>query len=279
MQSTLRSTINSTIIALLISIFSFSGASRVAAHPSNIQQSDESVEIARLTRALNSAEEDERLGAVLNLAATGSPAAVPALTRSANDSSGLVRAAAIDGLSLLADASVIPLVATHLTTDKDVMVRKTSAYALGKLQSRIDRNQALTPSEPRQATPALVASLNDKKDEVRGAAAVALGEYKDRAAVEPLTRSLKDKSDFVRAYAAHALGVNGRASAQAVPMLVNLLRSDQNLKVKREAAVALGLIGDGSALSALKEAQISDDPYLSRAALEAIEKIEKPAPK
>ena len=77
---------------------------------------------------------------------------------------------------------------------------------------------------------------------MRGAAAVALGEYADAQAVEPLTSALADKSEFVRAQAAHALGTNARAAIRAVPSLIRLLTSDQDQEVRRQAAHALGQI-------------------------------------
>jgi HEAT repeat protein len=45
--------------------------------------------------------------------------------------------------------------------------------------------------------------------------------------------------------------------------------------LRREAAFALGLIGDLSAIPALRLVLIARDPYLSQAAHEAIRKISK----
>ncbi|HXG67224.1 MAG TPA: HEAT repeat domain-containing protein, partial [Blastocatellia bacterium] len=73
-----------------------------------------------------------------------------------------------------------------------------------------------------------------------------------------------------RAQAAHALGVNGPAAARAVPALINMLTSDKAPEARRQAAIALGHIGERAALPALEEAKFSADPYLSQAALAAI---------
>jgi HEAT repeat protein len=110
---------------------------------------------------------------------------------------------------------------------------------------------------------------------VRGAAVVSLSNLADATAIMPLISALEDKSEFVRAHAAAALGANGRAAAQAVPNLVKLLTSDKDPEVRRQAATALGMIGEPSALPALEHATHASDPYLSQAAREAIPQIRK----
>jgi HEAT repeat protein len=45
--------------------------------------------------------------------------------------------------------------------------------------------------------------------------------------------------------------------------------------VRREAAVALGAIGDAAAIPALREVLTARDPYLAGAAHEAIKKISR----
>jgi HEAT repeat protein len=217
-------------------------------------------EIARLAAQLKSSDEEERRDATLKLVALDNAAAIPALTSAAGDPSERVRALAITGLAEAGDRSLVPVIAARLSQDKKPFVRKAAAYALGKLGVS-------------EATPALVAALKDKDNEVRGAAAVALGEYADAAAVAALSEALEDKSEFVRAQSARALGVNGRAARRAVPLLIKRLTSDKEHEVRRQAATALGRLGEQSALPALKRAELDPDPYLSRAASEAIEMI------
>jgi HEAT repeat protein len=100
-----------------------------------------------------------------------------------------------------------------------------------------------------------------------------MGEYADAKAIEPLTRALTDKSEFVRAQSARALGTNKRAASRAVPNLIRVLTSDPDYETKRQAAWALGEIGDPSALPALEAARRAPDPYLNSAALTAIKQI------
>jgi HEAT repeat protein len=214
-------------------------------------------EISHYTSTRQSGDEEERREAVLMLAAMRDPAAIPALRAALDDKAERVRAAALAGLGALAEPSLAPLIMTYLTKDKSPFVRKAAAYALGQIVGG-------------EATAGLIAGLRDKDLEVRGAAAVGLSNAPDATAIAPLILALADKSAFVRAHAAAALGVNGRAAAQAVPNLVKLLTTDEDHEARRQAATALGRIGEPSALPALEHAQQSSDPYLSQAAREAI---------
>jgi HEAT repeat protein len=217
-------------------------------------------EIAHWASQLRSSDEEERRQAVLMLMSLGNSEAARAIVPALNDPSPRVRALATNGLAASGDRSFIPVIVERATQDKVGFVRKMAVYGLGRFQSA-------------DATAGLVAALKDKDIEVRGAAAVSLGQYQDAAAIPALIGALADKQEFVRARAAFALGVNGRASAQAVPALVRLLAQDKDAEVKRQAATALGLIGESSARPALERAQHSSDPYLSRAALEALKLI------
>lgn len=218
-------------------------------------------EVERLSAQLKSSDVEQRLEAALRLSRLAGDAAASALVTALTDASPLVRSIAVDGLSERED-SVVPHLAARLTSDKDVLVRKTAAYALGKF-SKTERNAAL------------IAALKDKDPEVRGAAAVSLGDHAAASAIAPLAASLQDKSPFVRAHAGRALGVNGTAATQAVPALIKLLASDEDGDVKRQAAAALGLIGDRSALPELQRAAHAGDSYLAQAARASIRMIEE----
>ena len=126
----------------------------------------------------------------------------------------------------------------------------------------------------------------EKKDGVRGAIVVALGDIGDEGAVVTLAQVLrpelaaadskkrKKKTDnaLVLRAAAHSLGqIRNRA---AVPSLIAALQDEQaESDVRREAAIALGLIGDAAALPALNGLSSADDPYLSKAAFDASRRI------
>ena len=218
-------------------------------------------DVARWSAQLKSGAQEERRDAAMNLAQIQGDAATLALIAALTDSAPSVRAAVVAGLGERPDPSVVPHVASRLTSDKDAFVRKTAAYALGKFSGT-------------ERTTALIAALKEKDPEVRGAAAVSLGDHADADAVAPLAAALSDKSDFVRAQTARALGVNGRAATPAVSALIKLLASDEDGEVKRHSAFALGLIGDRSALPALQRASHHSDSYLAQAALDSIRMIE-----
>jgi len=61
-----------------------------------------------------------------------------------------------------------------------------------------------------------------------------------------------------------------------VPALISTLKNEKLADdVRREAANALGTIGDPTAVNALLSAMNSPDPYLSRIAFESIKKISR----
>ena len=219
-------------------------------------------EVAHWAARLKSSDEEERREAVIMLSSFEGNAALPALESALTDNSPRVRAAAVNSLASHRESLLVPLLATRLKEDKVQFVRKAAAYALGAFQGA-------------ERTRVLIGALTQKDLEVRGAAAVSLGDHPDADAIAALTSALSDKSAFVRAQAARGLGVNGRASQPAVPTLIRLLSSDGDSEVKRQAATALGLIGDRSAIPALERARQNQDPYLVGLATDALEQIKR----
>lgn len=223
-------------------------------------------EIEQQRRRLESAELEERRDAVMRLGALRRPEASQVAVAALRDPSALVRAtAAAAVLSLPADQSAAVLL--PLLGDRDEFVRREAAYALGKTGSRA-------------AVPSLVEVLNrDRQDGVRGAAAVALGELGDGVAVVPLTeilvptqRSRRTRNPFVLLAAARSLGQ--LENSAGVPVLLATLNNEYvDIEVRREAAIALGRIGDASAVSSLQRFVAATDPYLAEAAREAVKKI------
>jgi HEAT repeat protein len=245
-----------TLLSLTaVCAFILTASASGAALPDLCQQQNEA---SQLAARLSSANEEERFDAAVSLSTLRSKQAAAALRAATDDLSERVRAAAISGLAAMGDKESASMIAAKLREDKSLHVRKQAAYALGELRAS-------------ETTPSLITALRDKNAEVRGAAAFALGQCEDESAIEPLIAALKDKADFVRAQAARALGL--RAASQAVAALTIILSSDKDNEVKRQSALALGLIGDGAALPALREAAQSSDPLLSEAAMEAIRMI------
>lgn len=234
--------------------------------------------IERQRVRLSAAEEEERRDAVSQLGAMKHPDASRAAVAALSDASASVRATAASSILALSGeegaGKLIPLL-----SDKDEFVRREAAYALGKTRSRS------------AVAPLLERLLLDKEDGVRGAAAVALGDIADPSAVATLaavmksevviasnkknSKSKKEQNPFVLRAVARSLGQTG--NREGVPALISTLENEKtDDDVSREAAKALGLIGDTAALPSLRNALTARDPYLSKVAQEAITAIEKP---
>jgi HEAT repeat protein len=132
--------------------------------------------------------------------------------------------------------------------DRDGAVKSAAAEALGKI------------GDPK-AVPALIKLFRDSSKTVRETAGTALV-YIGQASVDPLIDGLKDKDFVVRCHAARALGGMttdyqiGRSwvrEPKVVDALIAMLK-DPDRAVREDATIALGMIGDPSAVDALMEA-------------------------
>jgi HEAT repeat protein len=236
------------------------------------------IEIEKQRERLGSAEIDERRDAVTRLGSMHHPAASRAALPALHDSTAIVRATAAAAILSLPPGEsggyLIPLL-----VDKEEFVRREVAFALGKTHH-------LSAVQP------LIERLNsDKKDSVRGAAAVALGELRDASATLSLAeillpgsgltsrsgkKSKKEKDLFLLRAAARSLGQIG--SSIGLPALMAALQDEQTPDdVRREAAFALGLIGDAAAIPALRSVETARDPYLAKAAHQALRRIKRQA--
>jgi HEAT repeat protein len=231
-------------------------------------------EIENQRRRLTTGEIEERRDALMRLGNLKRPDAARVAAAGLSDAAPIVRVAAMHAILSLPEAQSVPLL-IPLLQDKSEFVRREAAYALGETHSRA-------------ATPSVIGVLvNDKEASVRAAAAVALGEIRDETAAEPLSQVLTGRSEnrkkkktsgrenvLVMRAAAHSLGqIKSRA---AVQILIAALENDGNDNdVRREAASALGLIGDSSAGPSLQAALASSDPYLSQAARDALRLLKR----
>lgn len=230
--------------------------------------------IEREHQRLSSSDEEERRDALMRLAAMHRTAASRVALPLLNDPSPIVRVTATKAiLSLDPEESAAALL--PLLNDKDEFVRREVAYALGLTRSRT-------------ATTSLTDHLlNDKEAGVRGAAAVGLGRIGDENAIIALASVLApqlsapakskrkaETNDFVLRAAAVALGqIKNRAGTPALIAALNNEKFPQD--VRREAARALGLIGDPAAIPALQSASLSEDPFLSQLAFDSLKKLRR----
>jgi HEAT repeat protein len=230
-------------------------------------------EIERQRQRLGSSEIEERRDALMRLSTLKRPDAARVAIVGLNDPAPAVRVAAAHAIMSLPPAEAVALL-TPLLQDKLEFVRREAAYSLGETRSRA------------AVEPLANALLSDTEAGVRGAAAVALGQIRDETAVPALVQALsgsgssptkKKKSkalenEFVLRAAARSLGqIRSRAALNV--LIAALGNQDYPGDVRREAAIALGLIGDTAAVPALRAALLSDDPYLSASAREALRRL------
>jgi HEAT repeat protein len=254
---------------LLVVLAPMFGAGHAAAQH-NEQLTPMQREIERQRRRLKSEDIEERRDSLMRLANLKRPEAARVATSGLSDAAPVIRVTAAHAIMSLPPAEAATLL-IPLLQDKLEFVRREVAYALAETRSR----SAVAP-----LTNSLI---TDKEISVRAAAAVSLGEIGDESAVEPLSQVLAGQApkkkkakagedDFLRRAAARSLGqIKSRSS---VRVLIDTLTNDRNdVEIRREAATALGLIGDNSATPALQSAFSASDPYLSEAASVALRRL------
>lgn len=232
--------------------------------------------IERERHRLASVDPEVRRDAVMRLGVWHLPEAARAAAVALGDRDPSVRVAAMQAVLALpvdeAAALLIPLL-----QDRNEFVRQEAAYALGRTGSHL------------AVEPLIEALERDRKSSVRGAAAVALGQIGDDRAAGPLIRALErrfgsrnalgrlfgrtqSENEFVRRSAIRSLGkMKWRGAVSILIEILNDERAEGDLR--REAAYALGLIGDRAAAPALRAALSARDPYLARIAFEALSRI------
>lgn len=151
--------------------------------------------------------------------------------------------------------------------DNDEVVRFLSTYILGNVRCK-------------ESVPSLIEKLKDPFPDVRTEAGFALGFIGDPRAIHYLAESMNDKS--MRKMAAGALMLIARSEAdenldetsgpEALLVLIDKLH-DENYLVRKEAAIALGNIGDEISIESLEELQKDKYRVVARAASRAIDII------
>ena len=258
-----------TILAAL-SVTGSALAPKSIAGQSNERLTPVQREIERQQQRLSSGDVEERRDALTRLGNLKRPDASRVAAAGLSELEPVVRVTAAHAILSLPPAEAATLL-IPLLQDKLEFVRREAAYALGETRSRT-------------AVASLTNLLTSDKDVgVRGAAAVALGRIGDESAVPTLSQVLAGppekkkkaraaENEFVMRAAARSLGQI--RSRSAVDVLIATLTNDVNdSDLRREAATALGLIGDAAAGPALQAAFASSDPYLSEAAREALRRL------
>ena len=259
-----------------------------------------SQDLDQLAKQLRSGSTEEKRTALMQLRSLRSADASRIAVAGLGDNAAIVRATAASSVTFLpapeAAAALLPLL-----NDKDEFVRKEVAYSLGDVG-----DPASTPQLTHTVT-------SDKSPEVRVSAAVAIGKLGNPDAVPTLVKILGDRpteaNEVLRRAAARSIGqiaqimrsgkvkvvtpqnfltekykdISPRPSpdllanfSSAVPVLTRILDSARESDdTRREAAFALGAIGDPSARSLLSKYASSSDPYLAEISKEALLKLDK----
>jgi HEAT repeat protein len=195
--------------------------------------------ITPIINALKDQDYDIRRSAVEALGRIKDGRAIEPLLIAMKDQSSYVYSAAAESLASLKDTSSIePLIIILANQSKDI--REIAAETLEKIDPSWRKTKAALNSVPK-----LIAELNNKNFEIRGAAAEALGNIEDRRAIEPLIIALKDQNRDVRELAIHA--IKNLKDIRAVESIVLLLNDEDN-HIRQVAARTLGSLNDSRAI-------------------------------
>ncbi len=235
----------------------------------------------------------ERRLAIVDLSYQKDDAVVPVLLGRLNDPVSEVRHAAILALTRLGVDDAIPeLLKPKLLAAPEIQIRWAVASALGKLgdhrimdslirmaedEEWLVRNEALTglkekirdiiKADDGKLSRTLVRMLNLDDPEIVEMAVEGLRNLGD-ACCPVLLESLDSVRDTARRHTARTLGLIG--DGRAVERLTEVLSSDPDPQVRGEAATALGLIGEVSALRPLIVTMGDRDEDARKRAVEAV---------
>jgi hypothetical protein len=216
--------------------------------------------------ALSDADGSVRSRAVDDLGTLGESGAeaIPRLIEALRDTYEPVRLNAAYALGAIGEPAVSQLIETLGV--EDPIMRRMAAYALAAV------------GEP--AVPALSEALQHPEDTVRIEATYALAQIgaPAAAALPALMEHTKDTCVEVRRYLAEAFGGLGPIAASAVPVLSDMLASDDDEQARFEAALALAQIGPAAsdAIPVLSNAFNDENRYVRDNAVLALKRIDTP---
>lgn len=228
--------------------------------------------IEKQRQRLSSTDEEERRDALMRLGAMHRPAASRLALPLLSDPSPIVRVTATRAiLSLDPEESAAALL--PLLNDKDEFVRRETAYALGLTRSRratTSLTDHLLNDKEAGVRGAAAVALGRIGDE--NAVTALANTLAPQLSTPTKSKRKPEANEFVLRAAAVALGeIKNRAGT---PALIAALNNEKfPTDVRREAARSLGLIGDPAAIPALKSASTSEDPFLSELAYQSLRKL------
>jgi len=269
----LRSPLLTVVILATVAILIITNSTRAQ---SSENLTPRQFEIEKQSQRLKSTDEEERRDALMRLGAMHRAAASRAALPLLSDPSPMIRVMASKAiLSLDPEESAAALL--PLLNDKDEFVRREIAYALGLTRSR-SATAALTDrllnDKEAGVRGAAAVALGRIADE--NAVIALAGTLAPQLSAPAKTKRKAETNEFVLRAAAVALGeIKNRAGTPALIAALNNEKFPQD--VRREAARSLGLIGDPAAIPALKSVSTSEDPFLARLAYESLRKLSRNA--
>jgi len=141
--------------------------------------------------------------------------------------------------------------ASRLTPIQAEIERQRQRLASTEVEERRDALMRLGNLHRPEASRVAANGLSDQIPVVRATAAHAIIHLSSEEAATLLIPHLQDRVEFVRQEVAYALGQT--RSRSAVPPLVNAMLGDKKNSVRNASVVALGLIGDESAVVSLSQ--------------------------
>ncbi|MBX7221330.1 MAG: HEAT repeat domain-containing protein [Blastocatellia bacterium] len=236
-------------------------------------------------QALHDSEKEIRKNAADALGAFRDPRIFEPLKAALEDPEAPVRRSAALSLTQLNDKRTIGALVPKLT-DESRLVREVVADCLQNLGWRPESDTELAAFAIAvrawdqvgrmgiKAFEPLIHVLKDNDKEVQAAAAEALGKIGDQRAVEFLLPSLKHWDVEVRRLTAAALG--RIPDARSVEPLQALAEKDTDGRVRAAAALALGTIGDQTAIDLLMGRLGDKDPEVRQAAAMSLGRLRNP---
>ncbi|MCS7252759.1 MAG: HEAT repeat domain-containing protein [Armatimonadota bacterium] len=215
--------------------------------------------VRALLSAVRSKEDLKRWGAAKALGEMRCKDATKELIKATKDKSEDVRIASVISLGRIGDPQAVPALLEALEDESS----KVRWHAYGALQ-RFGAEAGSAAIEALQQ----IKGVEAKEHIIK-----LLGIWKVSSAADELLNQLRHKSERVRSAAAWAIGeIGATAGANA---LLNLLRSDESIDVRREAAHALGKLRYKPARGLLLEAfVIARDVSLKAACANALAMID-----
>ena len=232
---------------------------------------DTAVDVAAAVAALKTDDPNVRMKTAneLGFMRANAAKAVPALIDALEDSYEPVRRNAIYALGAIGEPAVESLA--------DALGSEKETFDMEPILHICDAAHGLAATGASETVPALIAALQDERENVRASAAYTLGEMGPVAAeaVDGLIALLTDESEEVRRHATSALGMIKVPVSKTVPALVEVLEDREDTDLGFFAAQALTRIGPDAteAVPALREALMSESAYVRGFSSEALGRI------